>query len=477
MIRTGHMIRLCLFTAMLMASAMLVASCSLVEENEDELIYVPLDDHDDFQLRFQICTRTLNSSRVADISGDEEGSGAENFINLNDIRYYIFDKDGNFLLDLTPYIDHDRSFTLSNDYSLYEVVAKIDNKETSYFKDNRSGTVDFYIMAFANYSRDSGYGDVTLPDFKKGNTLLQMFESPFSPVIDCLPNTEKLMKAAEKTDAGNRNCFPMAGLQRFTLSGTWFATQAGEVPIDITSITGKSLNMLRALAKIEIIDRINLKPGVKYADETDNKKIRITNATLNGVMKTARIIPTINQWNRKTFETQQVENASVTGLDSYMMPPPLNADGSISTDETGSETSDQCSLQFVYDAAETKKREDLCRVYSCYVWEYLLLDKIPTNQLPYLSVTVKNSDPLESGTTAEGVIIPTTTTYNMQLMTDMAPDAKDPEPQKSILRNHIYRYEISGAGAKLTIKWSVCPMDKVPTDITLDKDLTDITFN
>ena len=462
--RIKHLIRLCVLTAVLAASASLVASCSLVDKNEGELIDFPVDESDWFQIRFRICTRNVDATRAADIVGEEEGSAAENILNLKDMRYYLFDKDGNFLTDLTPGIDHERTMAITKDYSLYEVVAKINDEQTDYFKNNRYGTVDFFLMAIANYSRDSGYGDVALPAFTTGNTISQMFQTPFTPVINHLPETGKLMKAAAESDPAKRSCIPMSGLQRFTLSGTWFETQAGEVPTDISYITGKDLNMLRAAAKIEIIDRINMKTEDKYNEATDGKKIRIKSAALNGVMKTARIIPMQNQWERNsTFETQQVENPSVTGADKYMLPPALAADGSISAGSA--ETDEAYSLAFVYDEVETMKRADRCPVYSCYVWEYLKTDGIPENQLPYLSVTVSNPEDIDPEDIPQDVAVAPTTTYNMRLLTDMTPTAQDPKPQESILRNHIYRYEISGAGTTMTIKWTVCPMTKLSADI------------
>lgn len=448
--------------AALAAAFSLGVSCSVVETNEDTIPYPP-DEDGWFQIRFRICTRNIESSRAADTDGNEEGSAAENIINLNDIRYYIFDKNGNFLIDLTPGIDKERSMAITKDYSLYEVVAKINHDKTDYFKNNRNGTVDFYLMAIANYSRDSGYGDVTLPVFTSGNAINEMFDSPYTPVIDHLPETGKLMKAAAESDPDKRSCMPMSGLQRFTLSGTWFETQASEVPVDISYITGKDLNMLRAAAKIEIIDRINMKPEVIYDEATDGKRIRIRGASFNGVMKKARLIPMKNQWQRNsTFETQQVENPSVAGS-GYMLPPALAADGSISHGSIN--PIDPYSLSFVYDEVETMKRADRCPVYSCYVWEYLKSNQIPEDQLPYLSVTVSNPDAVAADATVQDVIIPATTTYNMRLLTDMTPTAKDPTPQESILRNHIYRYEISGAGATMTIKWTVCPMTKLSADI------------
>ncbi len=455
---------------MLAAAASLVVSCAFViDKDVVDSPEVPVEEvGDSFEIRFQICTRTIGTSRNPDIEGDREGTAAENVINLNDIRYYIFDKDEKFLLDLTPDIDESRSSAISEDYSLYEVVAKIDESKTDYFKKNKTGTIDFYLMAFANYSSKSGYNDESLQYLSNSNnfkdlTLDKMFSLPATPVIKSLPDTEKLMKA-NKDDAG-ANYFPMAGLQRFSVSGSWFETQAGDIPIDLTFLTGKNLNMLRAVAKLEIVDMINIKPGEIFDAEKAGDNPRIEAISIDGVMKTARLLPTINQWKRNSvFETQQVENASVTAVSDYLSPPELGSDGSVSASPSGG----QYGLNFVYDAVETMKREDHCPVYSCYVWEYLRDAEIPEARLPYLSFTVRNPDNIDPAATLQGVDISESTTYHVRLMSDMTPNAKDPEPVRSILRNHIYRYEISGAGTGISIKWSVCPMDKVSSDITFN---------
>lgn len=463
--RIRHLINIGVLTAMLAAAASLVVSCALVTEKDFEPApSAPVEEDDDsFQIRFRICTRTVGNTRNPDIDGQEEGSAAENVINLEDIRYYIFDKDGNFLLDLTPDIDESRSSVISEDYSLYEVVAKIHESSTDYFKKNKAGTVDFYLMALANYSSNSGYADIGyLNNSDNINSLEDMFKSPVTPVINSLPDTERLLSAAV---VDRPAYFPMAGLQRFALSGSWFETQAGDIPIDLTYLTGKNLNMLRAVAKLEIIDKINIKTGATFDPVKDAGNPRIQGASIDGVMKTARLLPSINQWRRNSvFETQQVENPSITAAADYLSPPALGPDGSVSA----SVPDYRYGLNFVYDAVETMKRADRCPVYSCYVWEYSGMADIPEARLPYLSVTVSNPDDVDADAALQGVAIPETATYHVRLMSDMTPAAVNPEPMQSILRNHIYRYEISGAGTKISIKWSVCPMDKVSSDITFN---------
>lgn len=476
--RIRHLIRRVVAAVMLAASAPFFTSCIWIIDKDVENTPSDYGDEkdDSFQIRFQMCTRTIDSSRASeanpDLAGNEEGSGAENIINLKDIRYYIFSNDGKFLIDLTPDIDEQRSFAITKDYSLYEVVATIDDSQTDYFKKNKAGTIDFYLMAIANYSSKSGYYDVDLQylsnsDNLKDLTLDNMFSVSATPVINSLPDTEKLMNAAADTGAENKNYFPMSGLQRFVVSGSWFETQIGDMPIDLTFLTGKSLNMLRAVAKLEIIDKINIKPDATYDDKKDAGDIRIQDASIDGVMKTARLIPSINQWKRNsTFETQQVENASVTGSGDYLLPPPLGADGSVSATEAATGT--PYSLKFVYDPVETEKRTDHCPVYSCYVWEYVYQEGIPQDKSPYLSVTVRNPASQDAGSVVSGVTIPESTTYHVRLMSDKTPSAENPASEQSILRNHIYRYEISGVAAGISINWTVCPMDEASTDITFN---------
>lgn len=38
----------------------------------------------------------------------------------------------------------------------------------------------------------------------------------------------------------------------------------------------------------------------------------------------------------------------------------------------------------------------------------------------------------------------------------------------ALMRNHIYRFEITSIQREITVNWTVCPMDKASADITFN---------
>lgn len=450
---TRRYIRSLTSLAMLCALALLAVSCAWVVDPSESPTYTPdsANDKNTFQIHFHICTFADGKSRAESI--EEEGSGAENFLDIYDIQYFIFDKERKFLLDLTTTVQ--KTTLISPDYALYDVVAKIDETKCDYFKINKSGLVDFYIMALANYS---GYG-ISHPTLAKGDDISTLFSSN-ALTMNRPPNTAQLMKANDKSAKDDdRNYFPMAGLQHFSLSGTWFETQAGEVPIDLTYITGRSLNMLRALAKIEVIDRINMPPNAIYDEAIHGTRRRISSIQINGVMKTGRLLPTKDQWDiNNIIETRQVTAPSTTGAGYYLIPPILS-DGKLTTTPN---ISNGYSLDFVRDFLASERLPDKCPVYSCYVWEYSqaeLPTTIDMTQSPFLTINTTEHlkpDGILESTYFHRLSIDTTTTDDTETKT---------EPVKALLRNHIYRYEVTGAGAHINIDWTICPMDKATADI------------
>lgn len=411
-----------------------------------------------FQLRFRICSHISESDSRAE-NDEEDGSGAENdsytiedgsvaenMINVKDIVYYIFDRDRKFLLQLKP--ETTVTTILNASYAIYEVTAKIGNDEdpSNYFKSRWNTQIDFYILAMANYS---GY-TTTMPT-PSSDTTIESLMNGNTTVMVGLPDTEKILEGAEGISADGKSLIPMAGLQLFSVSGRWFKTQNGEI-IDLTSITGKKLNMLRSMAKLEVIDKINYidkinhKEGTDYDPAQGENNLRIAGVAINGVMKDALLLPTANQWIYPEFnETRQVQNATVTGLAGYAQP------------ETEGST-----LPFVYDARETERRK--CPVYSCYVWEYSSTG-IPEGKTPSLTVTVSNANAINPETAAPYPDVD----YTLPLLTDMTPPADaTPTPISEILRNTIHRYEISAVEAGLSVNWGVCPMDDAPTNITFN---------
>lgn len=391
-----------------------------------------------FRIQFQIATKAEGTTRAADLYGQQEGSGAENFLNVNDIKYYLFDKDLNFITDISP----DATTTAANDlFTLYNVVAEVDD---DYFLENINTTLDFYILVLANHSQWVS----TLPEFYQGENITSFFYN--GVVMDKgIKDTANLLEDVNNPTSVH---FPMAGLQRFTFHGSMLLTTDSKLPYDISLSTGNRINLLRALAKIEIIDKINIAEGAEFDEEYDNNGFRIKEAYFNGFMASGTLLPAYNQWSRGvvTPETQQVEVPTIPEGAIYNLPPVLYGDNMIGS----SEGLTNYSLSFEKDQIATSSREDKCPVYSCYVYEYSKLN-IDLARQSYFTVTITGStDPeIES------------MTFPVRMATYENGVATSDSNLENLLRNHIYRFEISAIQQELTVNWTVCPMGEATTEI------------
>lgn len=400
-----------------------------------------------YRLQFKIVTRGGLESRVADIDGDKEGSVAENYLDVNDIRYYLFDGNRKYLTDITP----NATTVVANEaFTVYNVVAEVD---LPYFVDNIDNQIDFYILAFANCS---GW-NVTFPVMNEGDDISTLFSN--GVLLNYRPSTPALLLAATPgVPATERQRFPMVGLQRFSIPGSMLLTTSEGLPFDISLATGNNLNMLRAMAKIEIIDKINIPDDAVFDAASDNNDVRIKDVQINGFNSSARLLPIINIWQlNSTFETQQVIGASIPASPGYHLPPALNADNTISEPGTLSDY----SMPFAYDETATMQRRDKCPVYSCYIYEYsrASLGTVPATQQPYFTVTTSEYvDP-----DGEVQVEPLTFPMRMAWYQNGVATSADNIPE--ILRNHIYRFEISGIHQNLTVNWTVCDMDQANASI------------
>lgn len=407
---------------------------------------------DGFHLRFTIMTRSDAKTRAADIDGDQEGAGYENFLNVQDIKYLIFDKDCKFITDITAKTE---TVAENASYTVYNVVANVDDQ---YFYDNLNGIVDFYILCLANHS---GWG-IKLPTLGRGDGIDELFTDGL--VMTELPETYKLQNAA-KTENVNKQYFPMSGLQHFRVPGSMLMTSSEGAPYDLSFATGKDLNLLRALAKIEIIDKINIVEGGVFDEDYDedvingNGRFRIDKVEINGYMTQGSLLPAFSQWN--VFETQQVTAPTIPNSAEYVLPPVLNADNSFGS------SIDLPNLNYIIDFEKDEYaktlRADKCPVFSGYVYEYLRTSNqmagIPITQQPYFRVTTRGYTASSGQVVAESMVFP----VRMANYTNGVATSANNLPQ--LLRNHIYRFEISGIGQDITVKWTVCDMDNASADI------------
>lgn len=408
----------------------------------------PSPENEDVKLRFTVVTRASpdtgpGRTRAADISGEQAGTAAENYLNLagRDIRFLLFDGDKKLLRDFTP----DTDITAapgSTDYITYTVHATI---AEPYFAKVADNDTDFYIMVIANGRPHSLRAFGLAPGV---TTIQDVSEQLTAFVQKSYIKTESGAEIAwtpSQPGKADGEYIPMAGLQHFTLAKGAFDS-GPEGFVNLSGDGGKDINMLRALAKIEIIDKIGV--AGKF-DKEDKTRIQVEKAELFGRFSTGTILPSYGQWNRNgVLETQQVTAPTIASRLDYIPP----------TDDIGNP--ERASLiEFYEDEEATARREDECPVFSAYVTEYSSTDieeKLP----PYVRITVK--DP-EKGSKF----------YRMELA-----EYKDGSPGKNLdalLRNHIYRYEIvsvsqpdePGEEGTLNIRWTLCPMD-VPGAIDIE---------
>lgn len=399
---------------------------------------------DGFHLRFTIMTRSDAKTRAADIDGDQEGAGYENFLNIKDIKYLIFDKDCKFITDITAKTE---TVAENANYTVYNVVANVDDQ---YFYDNLNGIVDFYILCLANHS---GWG-ITLPTLERGDGIDELFMDGL--VMTTTPVTSLLQYALY--DVGQK--FPMSGVQHFKVPGSMLMTSAQGAPYDLSLATGKDLNLLRAFAKIEIIDKINIVEGGVFDEDYDedvingNGRFRIDKVELNGFMSQGSLLPDFNQWNRNSvFETQQVIGATIPTSSQYIAPADFGA----------TEVVAESRVSFLRDEYASSLRTDKCPVFSGYVYEYSKtvsqMDGLSVDKQPYFSVTTRGYTASSGQVVAESMVFP----VRMANYTNGVATSANNLPQ--LLRNHIYRFEISGIGQDITVNWTVCDMDNASADI------------
>lgn len=449
-----YRLRLCKVIFLLLGMIAVMSSC----RNEDESPYEETTENV-FEIRFNICT-TNRPTRADNHTDDteQEGSASENFLNVHDMQYFIFDSDSNYICDVSA---EARTLAMDISYTIYEVTARINDP---YFIEHMDDWVDFYIVALANTS-DWG---ITIPVLTVGDPISKLFEDGL--VMTTLPESDKL-QASSTYSIDNCQYFPMAGIQHFRVQGSMLKLAQG-VPFDLTIATGKSLDLLRGFAKIEVVDKINIPEGGVFDDNIDaNSPLRIKEISLFGFMTQGFLLPVESDWRdpRSELFTMQVDSPRVPSVVSvnelYRLPPILNEDLTIGTDE-GLQT--PYTMQFTFDPIATARREDHCPVYSCYVFEYsrqLLMEaNIPESQFPYLSVKIRGGATEATG----GATDQSPITYYMRLGNYTNGNSSRANQISSLVRNHIYQFEITGLGDELNLNWHICEMDKATADITFN---------
>ena len=390
----------------------------------DEIPCRPETDEESMTIQFTIHSRPSDSPR--DLSravsrAEVVGSADENYIDINDIQFLLFDADGVLLRPFFPQIvEHD------GDYTWYELRASFAEPYFTTAIDNGTGAT-FSIMAIAN-ARSHNAQNIgmavwqTTIDNIAGQ--LRTYESPegyndiqYGPDGTLISND---YRGWSPSIAGKRY-IPMSGLQKFTVSNEDLKKSSPENPIRLYERYGKDIAMVRTLAKIEVIDHIDIPEGQPY-DPENREGFSIQKVELCGRTDRATLLPWMGTADPALGYTPQWTEAStqVTAptvpADSYIAPEPFSISGYNKSEGILSVTIPTVDKNYL----------DGFPVYSLYVSEYAhaLIGQLED---PYIVITL-------NGTNGSPVRKMPLTTYT---------DGKPGEPLPTLLRNHIYRYTVT----------------------------------
>lgn len=362
-------------------------------------------------------------SRAPEDYTEAPGTGSENYIDIagDDIRFFLFDGTGSYLQDFTPTTQVIGPFD-GTGMAYYTCTTVVKDQYFTDATDEKTGTatVDFYIMVIANgMSMRLGY-----PYFARGTDMEEVFSSLIKQPMLSQPDTSQLLDASK-----NGQHIPMAGIQRFSVPTDRLRASSSDNPLEISELTGNDVDLLRAMGKIEIIDKIDITGAWDQKYQSDGK--RISSVTFSGIMPTGSCVPAIDLWqNTSSVATEQVTS-------------PTRAAGS--TYGTG------IPIAMLPDPASRTQYHDGFPVFSCYLWEYADGWRSATSEAPYMTVRLQGNP---------------SKTYRLNFR--VYNNDGDPSDFERILRNHIYRFEIVGVGqmeGELNAKWTVCPMTPVTIDI------------
>lgn len=360
------------------------------------------DEGREVTLSFRIATQ-LPPTR-AEIVATEEGLADENWVDVDDARFLLFTQGGALLQELRPTLDQEAA-----DYATYTVKATIREPYFDYAVDN--GSVRFRIMVLANWPQEA---------------LNAIAGCTTESEIEAKAATWTMPSAAWMPEAGTRG-IPMYGLKEFTVTTDALRQSDENSPADLTS----EINLLRALAKLEVIDNIQTKNDAGYP--------RIQSVTLlqGSYYTLARLIP-------DGFR----DGVQVTAptLPAAHVPA----------------TADRALAERNYTTGQTPAG-GTARDYTFKGWT-TYLPEMQFNTNDALQVVVENDPAYVGKTGTDGAKIPATYTVTIPM-----PDA-DGVWDGQFLRNHIYRLEVVSAGSNMTMQYTytICPWIERSTDITFE---------
>lgn len=421
--------------------------------NDDAQCPAEGDGEEQITLEFTVVTRDLagHGTRALVIPGNfQNGTSAENYLDLQNTVFMLFDESKTLIKVFIPEVTPE-----DEQYAKYSVRAFMSPQEFHTLTDNKT-EVTFYIAVVGNYSRLNPQNAA----YHIGQKLDDIFDpekvGTFAMPISNNNALNAWIPSIYPVDNQLAGHIPMAGIQTFTIPVEDLAASTVDHPLDLSGNNGeKDINMLRALAKIEVIDRIDA-TGTGNATTFPEKRMRIEKAELVGHTTRGSLFPTLIQWNSAAnpYETQYVTTPSIPASSNYVGASPVNT-GSLSTNN------EAACVNFFADATATEAREDKCRVFSCYLTEYNPALLSSTDEPMWIRLTCQI--PTDEGEQTEESSI----FYRLEVAPYNNGTAGTSMP---ILRNNIYRYEITGiktdAEFELTVNnWNSADTEWKFTDV------------
>lgn len=451
------------------ASAMMLTLTGCV--NEDSPCPGDGDEATKVTLQFTVMTYNPASSREAqqsraggdpeqgsllsragdDCYDDLQGSPAENYINTADCQFLLFGADRKLLRPIFPEITGQDKV----DYTWYTIKASITEPYFDEAVKADLDQIDFYIMVIAN-SHSTGL-DGQYPGFTPGVTTIDDIAKQLLTFNLPERRAQDNQITEWQPDIDQNKLIPMVGLQTFTVSADQLKGSTYDTPVDLsTGTSGKTIDMLRAMAKIEVVDKIDLPDGY----DPNIKRMRVEKVELVGMYRKGTLMPSIGpdgQW--PNYISTQVTNTTLPPNSEYTNPVAYK-------ESYASDNNSKDIMFFNKGTIDSEKAEEKYPIFFGYVTEYSKA-AIGNMVKPYLVITLVDETSPDNEPDGKE------TSFYKELKLTNYNDYGAPQGDgiNFLLRNHIYRYEINSVSSSeaniIDVGYTVCDWDnyevKIPT--------------
>lgn len=264
-------------------------SCIFDDEN---CVDSPTGNGDMMTLSFRIVSNGLGNSRALDVNdhGEEESvwPAFEDVIQINDLAFFLFAKDKNdgwpLIMKMTDAANPGEYMSIENNGGAYTVSAKLPR---SIFEATigmpilwgQGQTTTFRVIAIANCGQPSMYNTLEANDF--------------DAILDQARNMMFNMAAVHSTNDGDsgisgiyKGGIPMYGMNTFEVSDDMLVDSS-----DLIHAWIGNVDMLRALAKIVVVDNIEKMPLPEDADPMQKQLPAITQVSIVSSTDRAYLLP------------------------------------------------------------------------------------------------------------------------------------------------------------------------------------------